>query len=128
LQTGIETHVEDSASASVHLASMCEVQLVRIVQEALTNIRLHADANHLWVQFRQEKNGLGVNIKDDGIGFIETELKKHFGLKSMRERTESVNGKISIESQPGMGTRIFLWLPADSQHHQEKTHAQAIAA
>jgi len=128
LQTGIETHVEDSASASVHLASMCEVQLVRIVQEALTNIRLHADANHLWVQFRQEKNGLGVNIKDDGIGFIETELKKHFGLKSMRERTESVNGQISIESQPGMGTRIFLWLPADSQHHQEKTHAQAIAA
>lgn len=128
LQTGIETHVEDSASASVHLASMCEVQLVRIIQEALTNIRLHADANHVWVRFCQEKNGLRVNITDDGIGFIETELKKHFGLKSMRERTESVNGRIVIESQPGMGTRISLWLPVDSQSHQEKTHAQTITA
>jgi len=55
-------------------------------------------------------------------------LKKHFGLKSMRERTESVNGRIVIESQPGMGTCISLWLPIDSQPHQEKTHAQAITA
>jgi signal transduction histidine kinase len=128
LQTGIETHVEDSASASVHLAPMCEVQLVRIIQEALTNVRLHADANHVWVRFGQDDNGLGVKIKDDGIGFIETELKKHFGLKSMRERTESVNGRIIIESQPGKGTHISLWLPMDSQPQQEKFHAEAITA
>lgn len=127
LQTGIETHVEDSASAGVHLAPMCEVQLVRIMQEALTNIRLHADANHVWVLFQREHDGLGVHIQDDGVGFIETELKKHFGLKSMRERTESVNGSIVIESQPGKGTHIALWLPVDSQPHQEKTHAEAIA-
>lgn len=128
LQTGIETHVEDSASASVQLAPMCEVQLVRIIQEALMNIRLHADADHVWVQFHQDHKGLGVSIKDDGAGFIETELKKHFGLKSMRERTESVNGHITITSQPGMGTHISLWLPADTQSHQEKTHAEAITA
>ncbi|MFM8875092.1 MAG: sensor histidine kinase, partial [Anaerolineae bacterium] len=70
----------------------------------------------------------GVKIKDDGIGFIETELKKHFGLKSMRERTESVNGRIIIESQPGKGTHISLWLPMDSQPQQEKFHAEAITA
>lgn len=128
LQTGIETHIEDSVSANVHLAPMCEVQLVRIIQEALTNVRLHADANHVWVRFCQDDNGLGVNIKDDGIGFIETELKKHFGLKSMRERTESVNGRIIIEAQPGMGTHISLWLPMASQSQQEKIHVEAIAA
>ena len=129
LQTGIETHVEDAASAGVHLAPMCEVQLVRIMQEALTNIRLHSDANHVWVLFQREHDGLGVHIQDDGIGFIETELKKHFGLKSMRERTESVNGSIVIESHPGKGTHITLWLPVDSQPqpHQEKTHVEAIA-
>ena len=105
---------------------MCEVQLVRIVQEALTNIRLHADANHVWVQFHQDEGGLGVNIKDDGIGFIETELKKHFGLKSMRERTESINGQIVIESQPGLGTHVSLWLPTSTQTKKEANYDQAI--
>lgn len=128
LQTGIETHVEDEVSSRAHLSPMCEVQLVRIIQEALTNIRLHADANHIWVHFCQDHNGLSVSIKDDGTGFVETELKKHFGLKSMRERTESVNGKITIESQPEAGTHISLWLPVATPHQQEKTHAEAIAA
>jgi signal transduction histidine kinase len=107
---------------------MCEVQLVRILQEALTNIRLHADANHVWAKFHPENGGLSVSIVDNGIGFIETELKKHFGLKSMRERTESVNGKISIASQPGKGTKISLWLPTAFQPEQETIHAQTITA
>ena len=128
LQTGIETHVENSASGRVNLASMCEVQLVRIVQEALTNVRLHADANNVWVRFLEVGNELAVTIKDDGVGFIETELRKHFGLKSMRERTESVNGRIIIEAQPGMGTQIALWFPMASQSQKEKTYAEAIAA
>ena len=128
LQTGIETHIEDFAGQKVNLMPMCEVQLVRIFQEALTNIRLHADANHVWAQFRPDHGGLSVSLKDDGIGFVETELKKHFGLKSMRERTESVNGKITIESQPGMGTHISLWLPMTSQTQQETNHAETIAA
>lgn len=126
LQTGIETHIESSGSHKVNLMPMCEVQLVRIVQEALTNIRLHADANHVWVQFHQDEGGLGVNIKDDGIGFIETELKKHFGLKSMRERTESINGQIVIESQPGLGTHVSLWLPTATQTKKESINDQAI--
>lgn len=126
LQTGIETHIEDSASQQVNLLPMCEVQLVRILQEALTNIRLHADANHVWAKFHPENGGLSVSIVDDGIGFIETELKKHFGLKSMRERTESVNGKISIASQPGEGTKVSLWLPTAFQPEQETIHAQTI--
>ena len=126
LQTGIETHVESSGSYKVNLMPMYEVQLVRIVQEALTNIRLHADANHVWVRFHQDEGGLGVNIKDDGIGFIETELKKHFGLKSMRERTESINGQIIIESQPGSGTHVSLWLPSTTQTRKESIHDQAI--
>lgn len=126
-QTGIEVHVDDSARR-INLAPISEVQLVRIVQEALTNIRLHADANHVWVNFGQAQGNLRVEIKDDGVGFVETELKKHFGLKSMRERTESVNGRICIESNPGSGTRITLCLPVASQSKQEVANAEAAAS
>jgi signal transduction histidine kinase len=110
-QTGIETHIELVGEQKTNLLPICEVQLVRIMQEALTNIRLHADANHVWVKFYPRQGNLCVEIVDDGIGFIETTLKKHFGLKSMRERTESVNGKLEIDSQPGHGTHITLCLP-----------------
>lgn len=127
-QTGIESHLDDSSIRRINLTPICEVQLVRIVQEALTNVRLHADANHVWVKLQQDWGNLYVTIQDDGVGFVETELKKHFGLKSMRERTESVNGNISIESKPGTGTQITLCLPMASKSKQETTNAQAIAS
>jgi signal transduction histidine kinase len=132
IQTGIETHIEYDVSQKINLLPICEVQLVRIIQEALTNIRLHADANHVWVKFHQNQRNLCVEINDDGVGFVETEVKKHFGLKSMRERTESVSGKLEIVSNPGHGTRINLCLPTFAEHasltQQESPYAQTIAA
>jgi signal transduction histidine kinase len=131
LQTGIEARIEYDPNEKVNLKPICEVQLVRIMQEALTNIRLHAEANQVRVKFQQQQDALCVEIEDDGVGFIETELKKHFGLKSMRERTESVNGKLQIDSKPGRGTRISLCLPtAERVTHpqQENTHAQTVTA
>jgi signal transduction histidine kinase len=130
-QTGIETHIEQEGGQKTSLLPICEVQLVRIIQEALTNIRLHADANNVWVKFYPKQGNLCVEIIDDGIGFIETTLKKHFGLKSMRERTESVNGKLTIDSRPGHGTHITLCLPLIERvvhSRQEILNAQATAA
>ncbi len=129
LQTGIEACIECDTSQKVNLKPICEVQLVRIMQEALTNIRLHADASRVRVKFQQQQDSLHVEIEDDGVGFIETELKKHFGLKSMRERTESVNGKLKIDSSPGHGTRVSLCLPTAASHsQQENSHVQTLTA
>lgn len=129
LQTGIEACIECDTSQKVNLKPICEVQLVRIMQEALTNIRLHADASRVRVKFQQQQDSLHVEIEDDGVGFIETELKKHFGLKSMRERTESVNGKLKIDSLPGHGTRVSLCLPTAASHsQQENSHVQTLTA
>lgn len=129
-QTGIETHVDYDDSKKINLSPICEVQLVRIVQEALTNVRLHAHAEHVWVKFLHAESGLCVDIRDDGIGFVERTLRKHFGLKSMHERTESVSGNLKIESQPGRGTHITLCLPLmerAAQTRQETLHAQTTA-
>ena len=92
-----------------------EIQLLRIVQEALTNVRKHAQASHVWIRFEREPERLVVTIRDDGIGFDPTLLRReHFGLETMRERAESVRGRLQIDSAPGRGAVIHVTLPASS--------------
>ncbi len=113
-QTGIQTHVQRQIHAPTNLSPLCEVQLVRIVQEALANIRQHAKAHNVWVTFDESGSGLTVDIRDDGVGFVEQALAKHFGLTSMRERTEGVRGELRITSTPGAGTLIHLHIPRNA--------------
>jgi len=88
-----------------------------IAQEALTNIRKHADARNTWLQAVCRDDHLVVNIRDDGKGFPTTPLEVlearegHLGLINMRERAEMVSGELAIRSQPGWGTRITLTIP-----------------
>lgn len=95
------------------------VQLLRILQEALTNIRKHAKAKHIEVSFRQKKDGVYVEIRDDGCGFDLEHVKKtmknrHFGLQIMAERTREAGGEIKIESKNGRGTCLQLYFPAET--------------
>ena len=110
-QTGIQTHVECADNPRTSLSPVCEVQLVRIMQEALANVRQHARAENVWVSLEDNGTGFEVEIRDDGVGFVEHSEGRRFGLKSMRERTESVHGELLIDSTPGRGTRIRLRVP-----------------
>jgi two-component system nitrate/nitrite sensor histidine kinase NarX len=111
LLTGIQTHWAD-ASDDRRLSPMQEVQLVRVVQEALANVRKHAAAQNVWLSLGMQEDALVAQIKDDGSGFDPNGTASHFGLQTMRERTEGVGGTFSIQSQPGYGTTIELRLPA----------------
>lgn len=91
----------------------CRVQLLRIVQEALANVRKHACASRAWV--RVAPNGgqsLQVEIGDDGRGFDLgancSNSHAHFGLSTMRERSEAVGGRLEVNSSPGSGTRVVV--------------------
>ncbi len=110
-QTGLRTHVQCAENPRTTLSPVCEVQLVRIMQEALANVRQHARARNVWVTLEEDGAGLRVEIRDDGVGFIEQSTDKRFGLKTMRERTESVHGELAIQSTPGQGTHIQLRVP-----------------
>ncbi|MBL8095385.1 MAG: PAS domain-containing protein [Anaerolineales bacterium] len=110
-QTGIQTHVQCADNPRTSLSPVCEVQLVRIMQEALANVRQHARAENVWVSLADNGTGFEVEIRDDGVGFVERSAERRFGLKSMRERTESVHGELLIDSTPGRGTRIRLRVP-----------------
>jgi signal transduction histidine kinase len=88
-----------------------------IIQEALTNIKKHAEAKNAWLQVIRRDDHLIVNIRDDGRGFPATPLEVletregHLGLLNMRERAEMVGGEFAIRSQPGWGTRVTLTVP-----------------
>ncbi|MBV9171301.1 MAG: GAF domain-containing sensor histidine kinase [Chloroflexi bacterium] len=85
----------------------------RIVQESLNNVFKHANAQRIGVELRFEADMLRVCTHDDGVGFEPSSLPRRdtLGMSSMRERAESVGGRLSVQSAPGQGARISAELP-----------------
>jgi signal transduction histidine kinase len=90
--------------------------LYRIVQEALSNVVKHAQAQHVEVRLNYGDQLL-VFIRDDGRGFEMPDRmdalsdQGHFGLIGMRERAELIGAQLAIQSMPGVGTTIALHIP-----------------
>jgi signal transduction histidine kinase len=84
----------------------------RLVQEALTNVVKHADADRVIVEIVEQGTKLSVTVQDDGSGFDPKQRKNGgFGLIGMNERVELVGGRLEIDSRPGGGTTVRAWLP-----------------
>jgi len=129
IQTGIATEIAGHAPDDLELSPLVEAQCVRIVQEALTNVRKHAQAKHVFVAMTSLNDQLEIDITDDGIGFTAgTVPHGHFGLQTIRERADSVGGRVAISSQPGQGTSITLNLPLEYQEVRAKPYAAAASA
>ncbi len=89
--------------------------LFRIAQEAIVNVHKHANATQVEVLIEPRDNGFHVRVSDDGEGFDDggavSSEPGHLGLSSMRERAEMAHGWLKVESAPGRGTVVDLWLP-----------------
>lgn len=85
------------------------IPLIRTIQEALINVRKHAQVNKALLHLSYNGNQVRIRIEDKGQGFDLAEEKvSSFGLKIMRERMENIGGRLEIESTPGKGTQITL--------------------
>lgn len=114
IQNGIRTEVDDQTPADLVFAPLVETQCVRIVQEALTNVRKHAQARHVRVALAPLDGCLQISIGDDGIGMAAPlSASGHFGLQTMHERASSIGGSVTILSEPGQGTTVRLRLPLE---------------
>jgi len=120
-QSGVDVAYEVGAGvAEVGLAPAVEVQLVRIVQEALANVRKHARTARAVLRLDVVVGPGGPRLRtlvaDEGRGFDldVTTVGAHFGLAIMRERAEGVGGTLEIETAPGRGTRVVVTMPLET--------------
>jgi signal transduction histidine kinase len=108
-----------------------------IIEEAVNNARKHANAATISVRLKQMDPGLALlEISDDGVGFdvkavtqaYDKRSSSSLGMVNLRERTELVNGLLQIDSLPGQGTRVMVYIPlteeaADRLHHARRQKA-----
>jgi nitrate/nitrite-specific signal transduction histidine kinase len=116
-QSGVHATLEMDVEDRQLLPPTAELQLLRIVQEALTNVRKHAGAQRVSVRITADRSCVQVVIADDGRGFVvdgpqvRDARQPHFGLSTMRERAESVAGSLGVTSALNQGTRVVVRIP-----------------
>jgi two-component system nitrate/nitrite sensor histidine kinase NarX len=126
-QSGMHVLLQKEWDTSTLSANM-EMQVLRIIQEALANTRKYSKAHTVRVMLRSDENeNYHVLIEDDGIGMDKPAFSghpgEHLGLSIMQERARYLGGKLLIESEPGEGTRVQLkFSNADSDEPKEQQH------
>jgi len=115
---GIKTDLIIGDHIIPSLSPQIELQAIRIVQEALSNVRKHAKATHATVVITARDSEVNIIVEDDGTGFDVGKVGKidstKFGLRNMKERADSIHSNLSVESKPENGTRVILRIPLKS--------------
>jgi two-component system nitrate/nitrite sensor histidine kinase NarX len=110
-ETRIRTYLQKNCTAP-SFSRDTEIQILRIIQEALWNIRKHSQAKTVRILLRDDQGThCHVLIEDDGVGInkqVYGSAGEHVGLTIMRERANKIGGNLRIESEPGEGTRVVL--------------------
>lgn len=116
-RTGIKARL-NVQNPSVDLPPSSRLVLLRILQEALTNAAKHSEATEIQVGLaRTGDHGLHCTISDNGCGFDEQEVltdsgsRQGFGLRTMRDRATGMGGDALVESSPGEGTKVSVYIP-----------------
>jgi signal transduction histidine kinase len=105
----------DVTGPAAKLPEDVEQHLLRIAQEAVTNVVKHAGASKIVIKLHREARKLYLRIVDNGRGFEQRDafsaVGGHFGLIGMRERAERVGGELRLASHPGEGTEVEVMVP-----------------
>jgi two-component system nitrate/nitrite sensor histidine kinase NarX len=124
-QCEIETSLDSQMDHDLSLSPRCEVQVIRVIQEALTNVRKHSGAKSATVRITESDSTTTFVVEDDGHGFASGGSlvdRDGFGLATMRERMGLLNGSLTIDSAPGRGTRVIASVPERS--HPRPAHVE----
>lgn len=105
----------DSDEAFLNFPANIGNQVIRIIQEALINVRKHANVNSAILRFRRVDHEMHITIEDAGRGFEPSAVKQKytsgFGLQIMAERAESVGGRLKFDTSPGAGAKVIIRIP-----------------
>lgn len=116
-RTGIHTDFFSAGMDDIKFDFDTEINLYRIIQEALNNVRKHAHATHVRVRLLASYPSIILKIEDNGLGFCvegritKAAIEKRIGLKSMKERACLLQGEFKIQSLKNMGTEVYVEVP-----------------
>ena len=125
-KTGLSADFTSAGMDGVDLDFDTEINLYRLVQEGLNNIRKHAEASHVIIRLAAAYPNIILRIIDNGRGFdVNDRLanslnEKRMGLRSMEERVYLLYGSIEIQSRPGQGTKILIIIPQPEKKHDRQ--------
>lgn len=112
---GLRTDLDIEDASLAELPADVGIQVLCIIQEALTNVRKHAAATRVWIRFEPHGPEVQITIQDNGRGFDSEQATTisgpSFGLSIMRERAESVGGRVEVKSEVGKGAQVLVWAP-----------------
>ena len=116
---GPRVTIEACGAAAVrHLPPDVELGLFRIAQEAISNARRHGAADQVSVRLDVSRSSVSLLVADDGRGFeperVSPRSGRGEGVPGMRERAAQLHGELTVESAPGLGTRVAVRLPLSS--------------
>jgi two-component system nitrate/nitrite sensor histidine kinase NarX len=120
-RTGIRVTLLNT-NRTVTLSPSAQIQVFRIVQEALSNVRKHASAKEVTVRFStvtaEDGDRIQITVQDDGHGFDpqtpSSQDHLHLGLQIMRERAATLQGRLELVTEPGRGTTLIVTIPVKS--------------
>ena len=127
-QSGIAAQLQMQGHG-LPLAPDTQIQVLHIVQEALSNVRKHAHAHQVWLDVQQQP-AWRFEVRDDGIGFAADDparAETHVGLRIMAERAERIGATLEVIATPGRGTSVLLELPAAAGERRTERAAEAAA-
>jgi two-component system nitrate/nitrite sensor histidine kinase NarX len=113
-QSGVSARLANEVGHEVALSPRAEVHVIRIVQEALTNVRKHANARSVLVSIRGTDTSTSFVVSDDGTGFdpeATVGAQDGYGLFTMRDRAALLGGTVHVDSAPGRGTTVTATIP-----------------
>jgi signal transduction histidine kinase len=117
----LNVHFNVAGMENLRLNSEMEINLYRLIQEGLNNIRKHAEAADAFVKLIAASPNIILRIEDNGRGFdVDRRLEaatneKRMGLRSMEERTRLLGGEMAVESLPSKGTKILITIPQKNE-------------
>jgi signal transduction histidine kinase len=126
--SGIHVDIVTNGLSRQRIPATIETTIYRVVQEALTNILKHAQASRVSLIAERRNGEVRVIIEDDGRGFdlaavvAAPEAQHKLGLRGMEERAALADGRIEIETAPGKGTTIYVYLPLPLEHEGWAEH------
>ncbi len=93
-------------------------EILRVVQEALNNVRKHASARRILMTLDQRRTSVVLTVRDDGVGFDPALASEGYGRQSMSERAQSIGGRLTVASAKGRGTTVTLRVPIQNLESQ----------